>query len=116
MATFDSFQKLSDQPCRFPGKALACQEFVTFIKRLDLIDTYPVHLGDIAAQDAPFNDVLLKTFQKFPRKKPEPHVFLICFVAAAEQQAEDSQGANQGTADLPITAQPAAEGPHGLDQ
>ncbi|OIP91342.1 MAG: hypothetical protein AUK26_07140 [Syntrophaceae bacterium CG2_30_58_14] len=61
-----------------------------------------------------FDDFLPESFQNFLGIGPHLRVLLLILRGAAEPQPHNGQRSDNGAADLSVSPQPSAEGPHGL--
>jgi len=110
-------QEFADQLCRFSYDASAFQPFVPAVKAFHLIPIFPVYPDDLPTRNSPmiFHDLFLESIEELMSISPHSGIFLLLLPAATEPETYGREASHQGSADLPVSPQPASEGSQGPD-
>jgi len=111
-----AFDQFSDEVGYLADQGFAFDQFFSLIVLLHLSRVSPVHLNDVAAEDAAPGDFFFKAFQEFPGIDPHFHVGLFPDFVPPKKQSDGCKTPYDSAADFPVATQPPAKGVQSLDQ
>jgi len=111
-----TFYEFSDELGGFAYQGFAFDQFFSLIVLLYLSRVRPVHLNDVAAENAVSGNFVFKAFQKFPGIDPHFHVGFFPDLVPAKKQSDGCKTSYDSAANFPVTTQTATKGIQSLDQ
>jgi hypothetical protein len=111
-----TFHEFPDESGCLTGQGFAFEKFFSLPVFLYLSRVRPVHLNNVAAENAAPGDFLFKAFQEFPAIHPHFHVGLFPDFVPPQKQSNGCNTSYRSAAHFPVGAQSPAEGVQSLDQ
>jgi hypothetical protein len=111
-----TFQEFPDESGCLTGQVFAFEKFFSLPVLLYLSRVRPVHLNNVAAENATPGDFLFEAFQEFPGIHPHFHVGHFPDFVTPKKQSDGCKTSYDSAANFPVGAQSPAEGVQGLDQ
>ncbi len=113
LRTFDEFP---DESGCLTGQGFTLEKFFSLPVLPHLSRVRPVHLNNVAAENAASGDFLSKAFQEFPGIHPHLHVGFFPDFVSPKKQSDGCETSYGSTANFPMGTQSAAKWIQSFDQ
>ena len=111
-----TFYEFPDESGCLTGQGFTFEKFFSLPVILQLSRIRPVHLNNVAAENAASGDFLSKTFQEFPGILPHFHVGFFPDFVPPKKQSNGCKTSYGSTANFPMGTQSPAEWIQSFDQ